>query len=551
MQGIWQDLRYASRVLRRTPGFALAAVLVLALGIGANSGIFSLVDAVLLRPLPFPHPDELVRLYEAPPGYPYNRVSPLNFLDWSEENRSFASIAAISTASRALSSASSIAESIPGQSVTTSFFDLLDVHPIAGRTFLAADAKPGTRVVVLSERLWKARFNGDPKLIGTDILLNSRPFTVIGVAPAAAQLLYPADLWTPFIPSHSPEQRKPHYLVVFGRLKPGITIEQARADMTAVADGIARIAPDTNKGWGVTVDPLRASLVGTKLRGTSLALAAVAGFVLLMACANVANLMLARGAGRTREIAVRASLGGSQGRIFRQLFTESMLLAAIGGAAGVALSWAIVRAAPTLLPEGMLPVGLVMRLDVRVIGFAAALAMLTGLLFGLAPAFRARRVPLAQALHSGGRSSTESLGAFRALLAAGEIAIAVVLVAGAGLLIRSLISIYSVDPGFRPENVLTARVSLPLSRYPVQDRALAFYQRAERELAAIPGARSVAFGGSLPLQGRDIWNGILCLGRCRTRRIARERGQLSDREPRVLRNAGHHHAARSRLHPTR
>ena len=512
MQGIWQDLRYAARLLRQAPGFTLAAVLVLAIGIGANSAIFSLVDAVLLRPLPFPHPAELARLYEAPPGYAYNRASPLNFLDWSEQNRSFASMAAIANASRALSGADGAAESISGQAVTTSFFDLLNVHPVAGRTFIAADSIPGTRVVILSERLWKSRFGGDPKIIGTNLVMDSRPYTVIGVAPAETQLFFTADFWTPLILTRGPEQRKPHYLLVIGRLKPGTTIQQARADMAAIADGIARNAPDTNKGWGVTIDPLRESLVGTQLRGTSLALAGVAGFVLLMACANVANLMLARGAGRAREIAVRASLGGSQSRIFRQLLTESMLLAALGGAAGIVLSWGIVRAAPALLPAGTLPVGMAIQLDFRVIGFAAALAMLTGLLFGFAPAFHARRVPLAQALRSGGRSATEGMGAFRATLAAGEIAVAVMLVAGAGLLVRSLVSMYSVDPGFHSENVLTARVSLPQSRYPAQDRALAFYQAAERELAAIPGARAVAFGGSLPLEGRDIGMGFYVLG---------------------------------------
>ena len=512
MQVFLQDLRYATRVLRQAPGFTLAAVLVLAIGVGANSAIFSLVDAVLLRPLPFAHPNQLVRLYEAAPGYPYNHVSPLNFLDWSEQNRTFASMAAVSTRDFAFSRAGGVAESISGEAVTTSFFDLLNVHPVVGRTFLASDATPGAQVVVLSERLWKSRFGGDPKLIGATITLDSSLFTVVGVAPAEAQLIYPADLWTPFIVKRSPEQRKPHFLVVLGRLKPAATIEQARSDIRAIADGIARTAPDANKGWGVTIDPLRDSLVGTDLRGTSLALAGVAGFVLLMACANVANLMLARGAGRTREIAVRASLGGSQSRIFRQLLTESMLLATLGGTAGAALAWTIVRAAPTLLPPDTLPIGLTMQLDVRVIGFAAALTILTGLMFGFAPALHAIRVPLAQTLGSGGRSATEGMGAFRATLAAGEIAIAVMLVAGAGLLVRSLASIYSVNPGFRAENVLTAHVSLPLTRYPGPDRTLAFYQAAERELAIIPGARSVAFGGSLPLRGRDIGMGFYVVG---------------------------------------
>ena len=244
---------------------------------------------MLLRPGPFAHPNQLVRLYEAAPGFPYNRVSPLNFLDWSEQNRSFAAMAAVSTADRALSRAAGVAESISGEAVTTSFFDLLDMHPVVGRTFLASDATAGARVVVLSERLWKSRFGRDPRLIGASISLDSQLFTVVGVAPAEAQLIYPADVWTPFIVKRSPEQRKPHYLVVLGRLKPGVTLDQARADMRAIADGIARVVPKSNKGWGITLDPLRASLVGTTLRETSLALAGVAGFVLLMACANFVN----------------------------------------------------------------------------------------------------------------------------------------------------------------------------------------------------------------------------------------------------------------------
>ena len=511
MLGFWQDLRYGARVLRQAPGFTAAAITVLAVGIGANSAIFSLVDAVLLRPLPFSHPGDLVRLHEAPPGFAYNRVSPLNFLDWSEQNRSFASMAAISTSNRALTGADGMAESIAGEAVTHAFFDVLNVKPVAGRTFVADDAKPGNRVVILSERLWRTRFGGDPKLLGSTIPLDGQPFTVIGVAPADFKLIFPSDFWTPFALTRSPEQRRQHYFLVIARLKRGVSLEQARADMASVAAGIARISPETNKDWGVTIDPLRRSMIGTDLRSTSLALAGIAGFVLLMACANVANLMLARGAGRTREIAVRASLGGSRARIFRQLLTESLLLALIGGAFGIALSWAIVRAAPAVLPAGTLPVGIAMQVDPRVLAFAAALTILTGLVFGFAPAFYTLRVSLAGALRSGGRSSTGGSGGFRAVLAAGEIAVAVMLVAGAGLLLRTLASMYQVDPGFRAENVLTARVILPFGRY-TQEKALTFYQAAEREISVIPGVRSAAFGGALPLQGREIGMGFYVVG---------------------------------------
>lgn len=404
-------------------------------------------------------------LYEHPPGYLYNRVSPLNFLDWSEQNHAFASMAAVAGGSRALTPVSGGTERIPGQSVTFSFFDLLGLRPVAGRTFTAEDAKPGVNVVIISERLWRSHFGGDPKLIGSTIPLDGKPFSVIGIVPVEFQIFYPSDLWTPFVVRRSPEQRQMHYPQVLGRLKPGATTEQARADMAVIAQNIARISPSTNKDWGVTIQPLREALIGRELRVTSLALAGVVGFVLLMACANVANLMLALGAGRTREMAVRAWLGGSQGRIFRQLLTESGLLAVLGGITGVALAQLIVRTAPAFLPAEILPAAVRLEIDARVTIFAAAVTLLTGLFFGLAPAFQAWRVPLGEALRSGGRTTTAGLGVFRAALAAGEIAIGVVLVAGAMLLLRTMTSLYDVDPGYYASNVLTMRVTLPLSRY--------------------------------------------------------------------------------------
>ncbi len=303
-----------------------------------------------------------------------------------------------------------------------------------------------------------------------------------------------------------------HYLQVLGRRKTGVTDDQARADMALIAQNISRISPDTNHDWGVTVRPLREALVGRDLRVTSLALGGVVGFVPMMACANVANLMLARNSGRTQEIAVRASLGGSRGRILRQLLTESGLLAVLGGVAGVALAWAVVQAAPAFLPPGTLPMGLRVTLDARVIGFAAGLIVLTGLLFGVGPGMHASRIPLAEALRSGNRSSTSGPGTFRAVLAAGEIAVAVMLVAGAGLLLRTITSLNDVDPGYRAPHLLTMRVSLPLSRYPSPEQALTFYAAAQREISALPGVRDVALGGSLPLDGWDIGQGFSVAG---------------------------------------
>ena len=508
---LWRDLRYAARSLRRAPGFTIVAAAVLAVGIGANSAMFSLVDATLLRSLPFAQPDRLVMMWERSPRFAHNRVSPLNFLDWSEQQQAFASVAAISGGGRTLTG-SGEAVRVPGQAVTWQFFDVLGIRPIAGVTFTADDTAARRSIVVISERLWKTRFGGDSSVVGRAIVLDDQPYTIVGVVPASFQILYPADMWTLFSVKRSPEQRRQHYMQVIGRLKPNTTIDQARADMAAIADRIATIAPDTNKGWSVTIEPLQSAIVGPELRLTSLVLAGVVAFVLLMACANVANLLLARGLSRTREFAVRSALGGSRRRIVQQLFVESLLLATTGGAAGLALAWAVVRVAPSLLPRGTLPPAIVPAFDARVASLAAVLTAGTALLFGLLPAWHASGVPLAEMASAGGRSSTKRAGGLRAALVVAEVAAAVLLLAGAGLLIRTLIALNKVDPGFRAENVLTVQVSLPLNRYGTVEKLQAFYQSGERELAAIPGVKSAAFGGSLPLDGWDIGQGFTIVG---------------------------------------
>jgi putative ABC transport system permease protein len=510
MSTLWLDLRFGFRILRQAPGFTLIAVLVLALGIGANSAIFSLVDAVLLRPLPFAQPDQLAMVWEKAPRYDRNSVAPLNFLDWSEQNQVFSSMAAISGSSAAITAPDGSAERIVGQLVSPQFFEMLGARPLEGRFFNADDVAKGASVVVIGERLWRARYGANPKLVGSTLRMDSQPVTVIGIAPASVQLLYTADMWRPMRILRSPEQRRMHYLRVVGRLKPGVSIDQARSGMGVVAENIARISPETNKGWGVTITPLRQAMVASDLRVTSLVLGGVVAFVLLMACANIANLLLARGAARSREIAVRASLGGSRVRIIRQLLTENVLLAMLGGALGIALASAILRLAPALIPAGTLPAGITLALDARVIGFAALITIVTGLVFGLAPALQAVRSSLGEALRSGGRTGT-GRSAFRSVLAAGEVAVAVMLVAGAGLLARTLLSLQEVDPGYRADHVLTARVGLPFNRYTV-DQARAFYRAVETELAAIPGVRSAAIGGSLPLNGRDIGQAFEVVG---------------------------------------
>jgi putative ABC transport system permease protein len=391
MDAFWHDVKHAVRTLVKRPGFTLGAAVVFALGIGANGAIFTLVDAALIRPVPFERPAQLCMLWEAPPGFPYNRVSPLNFLDWTEQNRAFSGMAAVVGGSRTLTAASGAAERIAGQAVTSSFFDVLGVKPIAGRTFVRDDAANAARLVILGERFWRTRYGGDPALVGQTIVLDGEPAAVIGIVPADFQILFRSDLWTLFVPRRSPEQRRMHYLQVIGRLRPGVTLDQARADMRAVADAIARVAPETNQSWTVNVEPLDRALVTSDVRTTTLALAGVVAFVLLMSCANVANLLLARGLSRGREIAVRSALGASRGRILRQLLIENMLLAAIGGAAGLALAWAIVAVAPSVMPEDTLPASMSLAFNGRLVAFATALSCATGVVCGLAPAQRLGR----------------------------------------------------------------------------------------------------------------------------------------------------------------
>jgi putative ABC transport system permease protein len=511
MSGLLQDLRYAGRGLRKAWGFTILIAGVIAIGIGANSVMFSLVDAALVRPLPFAHPEQLMMLWEHPPGYAYNRVSPLTFIDWSEQNDAFTSMAAVAGGSRTLTGAGGAAEKIPGQAVTSTFFDVFGVRPIAGRTFTAADAAERAYVVVLSEPFWRNRFGGDPALIGRTIMLDSQPYAVVGIAPAAFQALYRADMWTLITPRRTPEQRRMHYLQVVGRAKPGVDVEHARGNMSLVASDIARLSPDTNKDWTVTIEPLREALVGSELRTTSLVLAGTVGFVLLMACANVANLLLARGLGRAREIAVRAALGGSRNRILRQLLTESVLLACLGGAAGLALAWALLRVAPALMPPGTLPPSVTLAFDTRLLAFTSVLTLVTGVLFGLAPAWQASRLSLSAALGTGGRGATGGGGWLRATLATSQIAVAVLLVSGATLLARTLVSLSRVDPGYHAANVLTMRVGLPFGRYP-QSRVATFYQSVERALGDLPGVRAAAVGTNLPLDGWDIGQGFHVIG---------------------------------------
>ena len=495
------DVKFAARQLKRAPAFTCIATLTLALGIGANSAIFALVDATLLRPLPFAEPDRLVMLWERSDTSPRGRVAPLNLLDWNERNRTFDLIAGFipGVGGMVMNGADGTAETVSRQWVLAGFFDVLGVRPIAGRTFLPSDDARRANVVVLSEAFWETRFNRDPSVIGRDIRLDGEPYTVVGVVPKALQLTGRSSIWALVATDRRPALRRVYAVHAIGRLKAGVTLDAATADMAAVAAGLAREFPDTNKGRGVTVDPMHDALVGSDLRLTSILFLAVVGVVLLICCANVANLLLARATVRTRELAIRSALGASRGRVVRQLLTESLVLSAMGGVLGVGVGALILSLAPSVVPEGLLPAALTLAFDGRVMAFCAAAALLVGVLFGLAPAWQARRLSSAQALAADGRTATGHGGRMRSALVAGEVATAVLLLFGAGLLLRTLMAVENVDRGYRADQVLTMVVDPLGSRYPTPASLLQFYDAVEQEIRAVPGVRSVAWASTLPL----------------------------------------------------
>lgn len=513
MRTVAQDLRHAIRLLLGAPRLTLFAIGMLALSIGALSSIFSVVDTALLRPLPFTDPGKLVMLWEkVPDGYSHNRVSPLNFQDWHDQNTVFSSMAAVSGTFATLQTKDG-PEQLTGQAVTSEFFSVLGIQPAVGRAFYADDERQHANLALISETLWRQRFASDLKILGSTLNVNGKPTTIIGIVPAHFGILYKSDLWTLYTVKRSPEQRRMHYMQVIGRLKPGVTLQQAQAGMDVIASHIGQIAPEVNKGWGVNVEPLRVALVGHDLRVTSLMLFGVVGFVLLMVCANIANLMLARGAARSREMAVRAALGASSVRLARQLITESLALAALGGIGGVALAAIIIHVAPTVIPPETLPTGLLLTLDIRVLAFAVVATLLTGIAFGLAPVWQLARSSVANALQRGS-SYTATFGNRKLLgtVAATQVAAGVMIVAAATLLIRTLERISQVDPGFHADRVLTMHVVLPFNQYKTPDRALLFYEAVQKEIAALPGVQSASFGGSLPTEGWDIGQGFEVVG---------------------------------------
>jgi putative ABC transport system permease protein len=498
------DVRFALRQLRRAPGFTAVAVITLALGIGANSAIFALADATLLRPLPFPEPERLVMLWERRADGTRGMVNPVEFLDWSERNRTFDGIATVLATSRTMINPDGAAEQIDGQAVSTHFFDVLGVHPIAGRTFRATDEAAPASVVVLGESFWRERFGADPTVVGRVLPMDIQPATVIGIVPAHMETralggARRVAIWTLLSnPSdRGPAQRYAHYMRVFGRLETGVTLEAAASDMNAIAEAIAQESPATNRGHGVTLEPLRDALIGRELRLTALLLLAVVGLVLLLCCANVANLFMSRTTARARELAVRSALGAARARVVAQLLTESLVLGVLGGVAGAAIGAAILQMAPSIIPPGLLPAAVVLGFDGRVVAFCGAAALAVAFMFGFAPAWQATSRSLLQAF--GGRGATAHAARFRTVLAGAEVAVAVLLLCGAGLLLRTLLMLDRVDPGHRAGDALTAIVNLEMTSSPEARRR--FYADVEREIGGLPGVRGVAWGSGLPLDG--------------------------------------------------
>ncbi len=497
------DVRFALRQLRRAPAFTLVAAATLALGIGANGAIFALVDATLLRPLPFPDPDRLVAVWESSEIDARDGASPLNVADWNERSRAFERLAGYipNVGGMVMAGAGGAAETVPRQWVTSGVFDVLGVQPVAGRTFQPEDDRQRANVVVLGEGFWRARFGGDPAVVGSDLRLDGEPFTVVGVVPREAEVIGKSDMWAlrSLPPDPNPALRGAHFLAVVGRMRPGVALDDAAADLSAVAAALAREYPDTNAGRGVTLEPFHDAVIGSDLRFTSILFVGVVGFVLLICCANVANLLMARATVRTRELAVRSALGAGRPRVVRQLLTESVVLAALGGALGVGVGAAILRVAPSAIPPGLLPAPVALAFDLRVVGFCAAAALFVGLLFGLVPAWRARELTSAQAIASDGRTASVGGGRVREVLVVAEVATAVVLVFGAGLLLRTLLAVDGVERGYRAESVLTMMVDPLGSRYPTPAEQLGFYDAIEREVRAVPGVEGVAWATTLPM----------------------------------------------------
>src|SRR5215207_6705897 len=515
VEDLRQDIVFGLRVLRRNPVFSLVAVVTLALGIGANTALFSITNAVVFRPLPFPEPERLLTLWETSAKSETARliVSPANYFDWREQARSFEEMGAYTEDFYNISEDDTRPERVAGANATPSLFRALGVRPLLGRVFGPEDERPGAEgVVLLSHGLWQRRFGGDPNVVGKSVKLNGPAYTVVGVLPPDF-IISPRryELYRPISFSDSQRvNRRGRYLTVLARLRSGVTAEQARAEMNAVGSRLAAQYPEENVGRSATIDPLDKTITWNT-RTALLTLLGAVGFVLLIACANVANLLLGQAAGRRKEMAVRAALGAGRLRLVRQMLTESLTLSLLGGLAGLLLAkWGVgllVSLSPASLPraEGA-------GLDLRVLGFALSVSALTGLAFGLVPALQASKVELTDALKSvrstgGGRRSLA-----RGALVAAEAALSLVLLVGAGLLVKSFVRLTGVELGFDPTHVVAADISLPY-RYNTQEKRAEFYRQLLTRVESLPGVSSAAVSQSVPLSGEEHGAQFMVVGR--------------------------------------
>ena len=522
MSALLSDIRFGLRMLLKSPTVTIVAIVALTLGIGANTAIFSVVNAVLLRSFPYSDPEKLALVWEKRQGgrTDQNVINLANFTDWKNQNQVFNDMAVFFDRSLNLTSDGE-PEEVPAQFATVNLFSVLGTNPLSGRAFVADDARDNQpSVVIISYGLWQRRFGGDSGIVGRQITLNNRQNTVVGVMPVnfgwhiqrGTEASKPADIWVPFQISNELIIRRGRFASAVARIKPGVTIEQAQSEMSTIAARLEQQYPDFNKTWGVNVVPLRTQFTG-EIRRPLLILLGAVGFVLLIACANVANLLLARASSRRKEIAVRAGLGASRWRISRQLLTESVLLSLIGGALGVFVAWWGTKALVALSPPALIDLQRV-SVNVPVLLFTLGLSLLTGIVFGLAPALQATRFDLQGALKEGGKNIGSAAGShyLRNVFVVTQVALALVLLVGAGLLVKSFNRLQSVEPGFNPQNLLTVRINLPFTKYDTDQKRVDFFQQAMAQMSSIPGVESVGAINTAPFTGLYPGTNVVVFG---------------------------------------
>ncbi len=517
MNTLLQDIRYGFRMLLKHKGFTAVAVIALGLGIGANTAIFSLVNGVLLRPLPFPDAERIIYIEGNNPaaGVTQSNISFLDFTDWSQQTDLFASTAAYWTGNAQFGADGAEPERVPRAGVTSGFFSVLGVEPVLGRTFVPEDDKGWPQIVaIISHGLWKRRFGSDPAIVGKQVEISARPLTIIGVMPPGFEYPEQTQVWVTTAVNLRDEPRDNRVWSAIARLNSGIDLKQTQTRLSAINAQLDKQFHETNKGWDVFVSTLHERLV-REVKPSLLALLGAVGFVLLVACANVANLLLARSAARQKEIAIRAAMGASRTRVLRQMLTESVLLSAIGGVAGLVLSIWLTDVLMSMLPEGA-PRLEQIGIDYRVLTFALGVSALTGILFGIVPALQASKLDVTSALKEGGRSGEgHRRTSARSLLLIGEVALSLMLLVGAGLLIKSFLRLQEVRPGFNAHNVLTAQLSLQGPKYKKDQQYVEFFRQLKERLEAEPGVQAVGASVNLPLNptGYAIGRGFIPEGR--------------------------------------